>query len=278
MVEAAKALDSAAASTSPTSVKEEEKAGDDDPVTSTTAATTVTAVTTTTITSPATAAATVASIGTAIDNDSNTETEADSSPRNSKLLESFRAELELYASGDQVDVAPCYSAFEGVFRNPEVREMEQETRNDLMLMLMNSVEGEMTIKVFWCAEVLFPPRALLFCVSRCLRRICISISKMTPSTRYGRSSSVENVLRIGHSLARRRLLIVLCVVLNNSLLCVGPYPPAHTFSPPSRTSPVPPPPLYHRADSERRANLHIRFIRSNPMITTKCCKALHCFR
>ena len=33
-----------------------------------------------------------------------------------------------------------------------------------------------------------------------------------------------------------------------------------------------------RADSERRASLHIRFIRSNPMVTTKCCKALHCYR
>ncbi|CAM9340791.1 unnamed protein product [Scytosiphon promiscuus] len=32
------------------------------------------------------------------------------------------------------------------------------------------------------------------------------------------------------------------------------------------------------ADSERRASLHIRFIRSNPMVVTLCCNALHYFR
>ncbi|CAM9241987.1 unnamed protein product, partial [Hapterophycus canaliculatus] len=32
------------------------------------------------------------------------------------------------------------------------------------------------------------------------------------------------------------------------------------------------------ADSERRASLHVRFIRSNPTVVTRCCKALHCYR
>eukprot|EP00903_Cladosiphon_okamuranus_P020275 g18606.t2 len=31
-------------------------------------------------------------------------------------------------------------------------------------------------------------------------------------------------------------------------------------------------------DSERRASMHVRFIRSNPMVTTECCQAEHCFR
>lgn len=117
MTEAGKALGSTIASTKPASAIEAEKTGDGTPATS-----------------PAAGDGAVASL--------DTVDEADSLARNTPLLESFRAELELYTSGDQVDVSPCYAAFEAVFRNPEVREMAQDARNSLMLMLMNSVEGE----------------------------------------------------------------------------------------------------------------------------------------
>lgn len=129
MVGAGKALDSADASRNPTGVDEEDKTDDGSPATSTT-------------TSPATPAAATASIDTSLEIDSRTGDAADTSIRNARLQESFRTELELYASGNQVDVCPCYASFEAVFRNPEVREMDQGSRNSLMLMLMSSIEGE----------------------------------------------------------------------------------------------------------------------------------------
>lgn len=137
MAEVGKALDSAAASNKPTCVEEEQKTADDTPSTPTTAAAAIAATT-----SPATPAAAVASIDPALDSDSKTENEASSCARNAKLEELFRSELELYTSGSQVDASPCHAAFEGVFSNPKIQDMDQEPRNDLMLMLMNCVEGE----------------------------------------------------------------------------------------------------------------------------------------
>lgn len=91
-----------------------------------------------------TATAAVVSVDTAVlDADSKADSEADLSAENAaELQETFLAELGLYASGNQVDVSPCYAAFEGAFRNPEVGEMDQDSRNSLTLMLMGSVEGE----------------------------------------------------------------------------------------------------------------------------------------
>lgn len=141
MIEVAKALDNRTTSNKPTCVDEAEKAGDGTLVTATTATATNTA--TTTANSPATGTAAVASFDTALDNDGKSENEAASSARNNaKLQESFRVELELYRSGDQVDASPCYTAFGAVFSNPEIREMDQEPRTSLMRMLMNCIEGE----------------------------------------------------------------------------------------------------------------------------------------
>ena len=132
MAEVAKALDrSAAASANQTCVQEEQKTAGDVPSASTTPATPT--------------ATTVASTNTALDSDSKTEDEAASSARNAELQKTFRAELELYTSGDQVDATRCYTALEAVFKNPEIGDMDQGPRNDLMLMLMNCVEGETRI-------------------------------------------------------------------------------------------------------------------------------------
>eukprot|EP00903_Cladosiphon_okamuranus_P020276 g18607.t1 len=166
MAEVGKALNIATAGNISPGVKGEQKAAGDSPSTPTAVAAAVAAAT-----SPVTPAAGVASIDNAVDSAGKIENGAASSARNTELQEAFRTEFEFYTSGNQVDASPCYMAFEAVFRNPEVRDMDQESRDNLMHMLMNSVE-----------------------------------------------------------------------------------------------------------DSERRSNLHIRFIRSNPMVTSKCCKALHCFR
>ncbi|CAB1120973.1 unnamed protein product [Ectocarpus sp. CCAP 1310/34] len=93
-----------------------------------------------------------------------------SSTCNAQRMERFRASLERYIAGYEIDPSPCYIALEAAIGNPGIGQAAQESRDELMVLLMS------------------------------------------------------------------------CVV-----------------------------------DSERRANLHIRFIRSNPMIVTRCCKSLHCY-
>lgn len=137
MVEAGKALDSSAdVSSTPTGVDEEEKRGDGVPATPTTVTGTVAAATTTTTSPSATPAAPIASVDTALDSGSKTGNVAVSSDRNAKLRESLRSELELYASGSQVDASPCYVAFEAIFSKPGLRV------HKFMCMLMNCIEGE----------------------------------------------------------------------------------------------------------------------------------------
>ncbi|CAM9779774.1 unnamed protein product [Ectocarpus fasciculatus] len=94
-----------------------------------------------------------------------------SSTCNAQRLESFRVSLERYISGHEIDPSPCYIALEAAIANPRIGQAAQESRDELMVLLMNCVE----------------------------------------------------------------------------------------------------------ADSERRASLHIRFIRSNPTVTTQCCNSLHCY-
>lgn len=96
-----------------------------------------------------------------------------------------------------------------------------------------------------------------------------------------RPSEAQNLCRADDSLSRPPPLL-LPPALIPTVLRPSPSPRWSLLPPPPACGLADPlchrRPSIHRADSERRANLHIRFIRSNPMITTKCCKALHCFR
>lgn len=120
------------------SVDAEQKTGDGAPATCTTPAATaaIAAATATTATiSPATAASAVASIDPALNNDSKADNAADFSPSTAaQLRESFRAELELYASGNRVDASPCYMAFEDALGKLGA---QMHVR-----MLLNCIEGE----------------------------------------------------------------------------------------------------------------------------------------
>ncbi|CAM9511718.1 unnamed protein product [Ectocarpus sp. 4 AP-2014] len=98
------------------------------------------------------------------------DSSAASSTCNAQRMEIFRARLERYISGHEIDPSLCYIALEAAIANPGIGQAAQESRDELMVLLMSCIE-----------------------------------------------------------------------------------------------------------DSERRANLHIRFIRSNPMVVTQCCKSLHCY-
>ncbi|CAB1097935.1 unnamed protein product [Ectocarpus sp. CCAP 1310/34] len=93
-----------------------------------------------------------------------------SSTCNAQRMERFRDSLERYIAGYEIDPSPCYIALEAAIANPGIGQAAQESRDELMVLLLS------------------------------------------------------------------------CVV-----------------------------------DSERRENLHIRFIRSNPMVVTRCYKSLHCY-
>lgn len=101
------------------------------------------AATATAATTAATSA-TVASIDTGNGNGNGDDVMA-SSIRNAEIKEAFRAALARYTSGDDVDASPCYVALERAFSKPEVSEMDQSIRDDLMQLLMTCVEGEKNI-------------------------------------------------------------------------------------------------------------------------------------
>lgn len=61
---------------------------------------------------------------------------------NAQRMESFRASLERYISGHEIDPSPCYIALEAAIANPGIGQAAQESRDELMVLLMNCVEGE----------------------------------------------------------------------------------------------------------------------------------------
>lgn len=79
-------------------------------------------------------------------NDDRNKETSPSFVRHTKRKEAFLVALKRYISGEEVDVTPCYLALERVFSQPEIGAMTQEVRNDLMLRLMNCIEGEMLFK------------------------------------------------------------------------------------------------------------------------------------
>ena len=89
----------------------------------------------------ATTTTTTVVCGSNIDNIAEGE-EASSALSTNLKKERLRGELELYMSGNEIDASPCYAALEGVFRNPEISEMDQDARNGLLQTLLSCVEGE----------------------------------------------------------------------------------------------------------------------------------------
>lgn len=94
-------------------------------------------------TATATAAATATAVNTA--GDSNSDVVMGSvalSAESAARRESFRVELKLYMSGNEIDVSPCYVALERVFKNPGITEADQDARDDLLKKLLNCIEGK----------------------------------------------------------------------------------------------------------------------------------------
>ncbi len=92
-----------------------------------------------------TAAAAAAAAAATAAGDSNSSVVAERavlSAESAALRESFRVELELYSSGNEIDVSPCYDALEAVLKNPKITEAEQVERDALLEKLLNCIEGE----------------------------------------------------------------------------------------------------------------------------------------